>query len=149
MLTTSALRTARLLSLPLGAVGLGFEGLTRRLTGEDRDRLRAELRRRQADRTRRVLGELKGGALKAGQLLSTVEALFPQDPEATWRDALVGLQESNPGLPFAKVEPVLRELGPGRFRALDETPAAAASLGQVHRATWSRHSRCTGWSSRS
>jgi predicted unusual protein kinase regulating ubiquinone biosynthesis (AarF/ABC1/UbiB family) len=136
VLTTSALRTARLLSLPLAAVGLALEGLTRRLTGEDRERLRVELRRRQADRTRRVLGELKGGALKAGQLLSTVEALFPQDPEATWRDALVGLQESNPGLPFAEVEPVLRELGMGRFRDFDEIPAAAASLGQVHRATW-------------
>jgi hypothetical protein len=42
-----------------------------------------------------VLGELKGGALKAGQLLSTVEALFPQDPESTWRETLVGLQDGN------------------------------------------------------
>jgi predicted unusual protein kinase regulating ubiquinone biosynthesis (AarF/ABC1/UbiB family) len=99
-----------------------------------------DLRRRNADRTRRVLGRLKGGALKAGQLLSTVEALFPQDPEATWREALVGLQESNPPLPFADVEPVLvAELGP-RWRdllvELDERAVAAASLGQVHRGRW-------------
>lgn len=141
MLTTSALRVARLMSLPLAAVGLAFEGATRRLTGEDRDRVRSELRRRQAARTRRVLGDLKGGALKAGQLLSTVEALFPTDPEDTWREALVALQESNLGLPFAEIEPVLRaEIGAGwrtSFSSFSEEPAAAASLGQVHRAVWS------------
>ena len=60
-----------------------------------------------------MLGGLKGGALKAGQLLSTVEALFPQDPESTWRETLAGLQDGNAPLPFADVEPVLRaELGP-------------------------------------
>ncbi|MCU1675056.1 MAG: Ubiquinone biosynthesis monooxygenase UbiB [Frankiales bacterium] len=145
MQTSGFVRTARLLSLPLGAVGLRVEGLSRRLTGEDPERLRAALRRRNAARTRRVLGDLKGGALKAGQLLSTVEALFPQDPEGTWREALVGLQESNAGLPFAEVEPVLRaELGPrwrGRFSDFDEQHAAAASLGQVHRATWAADGR--------
>ena len=140
MQTSRLVRSAQLLSLPLGAAGLAVEGWTRRVTGEPRDRVRAELRARNAARTRRVLGGLKGGALKAGQLLSTVEALFPQDPENTWREALVGLQESNAGLPFAEVEPVLAaELGPGwrsRFASFEEAPAAAASLGQVHRATW-------------
>ncbi|MFN2522992.1 MAG: AarF/UbiB family protein, partial [Mycobacteriales bacterium] len=145
MQTSRVVRTGRLLSLPLAAAGLGVEGLTRRLTGEDRERLKVELRRRNADRTRRVLGDLKGGALKAGQLLSTVEALFPQDPEDTWREALVGLQESNAGLPFVEVEPVLQaELGPSwrdRFTAFDQQHAAAASLGQVHRGTWSADGR--------
>jgi predicted unusual protein kinase regulating ubiquinone biosynthesis (AarF/ABC1/UbiB family) len=91
-------------------------------------------------RTRRVLGELKGGALKAGQLLSTVEALFPADPEQTWREALTSLQESNPGMPWSDAEPVLRrELGPrwrDLFEEFDERPAASASIGQVHRAVW-------------
>lgn len=140
MQTGRVARTARLLSLPAGAVGLAVEGLSRRLTGEDPERLRRELRRRNAERSRRVLSDLKGGALKVGQLLSTVEALFPQDPEATWRAALVGLQESNTGLPFAQVEAVLTaELGAswrGLFSAFDTSPAAAASLGQVHRARW-------------
>ena len=139
METRRALRTAQLLTLPAGAGALAVEGAARRLAGQDRETVATDLRRRNAARTRRVLGGLKGGALKAGQLLSTVEALFPQDPESTWRDALVGLQESNAALPFAEVEPVLRrELGDWRalLPALDPVAAAAASLGQVHRGRW-------------
>ncbi len=133
-------RSLTLLSLPAGAVALATEGAVRRLLGQDAEQVRRRLRRRNADRTRRVLGDLKGGALKAGQLLSTVEALFPTDPEDTWREALTGLQESNAALPFADVEPVLAgELGP-RWRSLfscfQEQAVAAASLGQVHRAVW-------------
>ena len=138
-------RSAALLSLPLGAAALGVEGAARRLAGQDREQVRQQLRRRNAERTRRVLGGLKGGALKAGQLLSTVEALFPPDPEDTWRSALTTLQDSNPALPFAEVEPVLvAELGPAwrdLFDAFGEQAAAAASLGQVHRATWAATGR--------
>src|SRR5688500_10618829 len=139
MQTSRALRTARLLSLPAGAGALAVEGAVRRLAGQDAEHVRSDLRRRNADRTRRVLGDMKGGALKAGQLLSTVEALFPQDPDATWREALVGLQEGNEPLPFHEVEPVLRgELDDWRslLPELDERAAAAASLGQVHRGRW-------------
>jgi predicted unusual protein kinase regulating ubiquinone biosynthesis (AarF/ABC1/UbiB family) len=138
--TSHLRRSAQLLSLPAGAAALSVQGAVRRLAGQDRERVQADLRRRNAERTSRVLGGLKGGALKAGQLLSTVEALFPQDPESTWRETLVGLQEGNAPLPFAQVEPVLRqELGTSwrdRFRGFDEQAVAAASIGQVHRATW-------------
>ena len=133
-------RQLRLAGLPAGALALAVSGAVRRRRGEDPEAVRADLRARNAERTRRTLGELKGGALKAGQLLSTVEALFPQDPEATWREALTTLQEGNAALPFAEVEPVLvAELGPawrGRFGAFEECAVAAASLGQVHRATY-------------
>jgi predicted unusual protein kinase regulating ubiquinone biosynthesis (AarF/ABC1/UbiB family) len=138
--TRRALRTVQLLSLPTGAAALAAQGAVRRWRGHDPEVVAQDLRQRNAARTRRVLGGLKGGALKAGQLLSTVEALFPQDPEATWRDALVGLQESNQPLPFDDVEPVLvAELG-ARWQTLlpflERTAAAAASLGQVHRGRW-------------
>jgi len=139
--TSRIVRTAQLLSLPVGAAALAAEGIGRRAAGQDAEVVRAQLRSRNAARTTRVLGGLKGGALKAGQLLSTVDALMPQDPEATWRDALVTLQAGNASLPFAEVEPVLRaELGPGwrdLFSSFDERAVAAASLGQVHRAVWS------------
>ena len=138
--TSRAVRTAQLLSLPAGTAALAVEGAARRALGQDREQVSAQLRRRNAARTARVLGGLKGGALKAGQLLSTVEAVLPQDPEATWREALVTLQDSNAALPFAEVEPVLAaELGPDwreLFRSFDERAVAAASIGQVHRAVW-------------
>src|SRR3954470_267280 len=134
------LRTLRLVSLPLGAAALGVEGLVRRGLGQDRAEVTRRQRRKTVERTRRVLGDLKGGALKAGQLLSTVEALFPADPEESWREALTSLQESNPGMPWRDAEQVLvRELGPrwrDRFERFDERPVAAASIGQVHRAVW-------------
>jgi predicted unusual protein kinase regulating ubiquinone biosynthesis (AarF/ABC1/UbiB family) len=138
--TSRLVRTAQLLSLPAGTAALALEGAARRAAGQDPELVRARLRARNAARTTRVLGSLKGGALKAGQLLSTVEALLPQDPESTWRDALVTLQDRNAALPFAGVEPVLRaELGVNwraLFSCFDEPAAAAASLGQVHRAVW-------------
>lgn len=133
-------RGARLLSLPGAALGDAATGQVRRLRGDDPAAVGRDLRARNARRTRRVLGELKGGALKAGQLLSTVEALFPADPDATWRSTLTSLQESNPAVPFAELEPVLADmLGTGwrsRFRELDTAHAAAASIGQVHRGVW-------------
>ncbi len=140
-ITTGRLRrTLRLLSLPAGAATLSLEGLLRRTAGQPSDEVRRLLRARNAARTRRVLGELKGGALKAGQLLSTVEALLPPDPESTWRETLTALQESNAALPFEQMEPVLvRELGANwrsSFHWFDESPAAAASIGQVHRGVW-------------
>jgi predicted unusual protein kinase regulating ubiquinone biosynthesis (AarF/ABC1/UbiB family) len=133
-------RTLRLLSLPAGTLVLAAEGRVRTLAGADPETVRTQLRARNAERMRRVLGELKGGALKAGQVLSTVEALFPSDPSATWRETLTGLQEDNPAVPFADVEPVLvQELGPHwptLFASFDPDAVAAASIGQVHRATW-------------
>lgn len=118
--------------LPVRALGRSLRVRAKRMSA-------AQARAATADDTRRTLGELKGGALKAGQLLSTVETLFPQDPEGSWRTALTGLQESNVGLAFRDVEGVLCEdLGPRwreQFATFDETTVAAASIGQVHRAT--------------
>jgi predicted unusual protein kinase regulating ubiquinone biosynthesis (AarF/ABC1/UbiB family) len=138
--TSRVVRTAQLLSLPVGTAVLAVEGAARRAAGQDPTQVSARLRQRNAARTARVLGGLKGGALKAGQLLSTVEAVMPQDPESTWRETLTALQDSNAALPFADVEPVLRgELGPQwrqLFSSFDEQAVAAASIGQVHRAVW-------------
>ncbi|CAN5884514.1 AarF/ABC1/UbiB kinase family protein [soil metagenome] len=133
-------RALRLLGLPLGTAALAVEGVVRRqLLGHDAEVVRRDLRQRNAARTRRVLGDLKGGALKAGQLLATLDALFPTDPDDTWQRTLADVPEHNAPVAFALLEPVLRgELGPGwrgRFASFDERFAAAASIGQVHHAT--------------
>ncbi|MEO2108801.1 MAG: AarF/UbiB family protein [Actinomycetota bacterium] len=132
-------RTVQLSALPVGSIADRLAGLSRRVGGADADTVQADLRQRAADRMRSVLGDAKGGALKAGQLLSTVDALFPADPDATWARALAALPADNPALPFALVEPVLAaELGDRwrrRFSTFGERAVAAASIGQVHRAT--------------
>jgi predicted unusual protein kinase regulating ubiquinone biosynthesis (AarF/ABC1/UbiB family) len=138
-LTRSSLsRSLSIGMLPVRALGRSARVQVGVLTGGDRTRLSNAARAATADDTRRTLGHLKGGALKAGQLLSTVETLFPQDPDGSWRSALTALQQDNAGLPFGDVEPVLREdLGPAwrsRFGDFDEASEAAASIGQVHRA---------------
>ncbi len=138
--TTTLRRAVTLLSLPTVSAALGVAGLARRLTGADAETVRRDVRSRRIAHTRTVLGRSKGGALKAGQFLSAVEALFPADPDRAWQQALTGLQEGNPAVPWRDAEGVLTaDLGPAwreLFLELDETPVAAASIGQVHRGRW-------------
>jgi predicted unusual protein kinase regulating ubiquinone biosynthesis (AarF/ABC1/UbiB family) len=79
-------------------------------------------------------GELKGIAMKVGQILSYVDGSL--DPEA--RQLLAVLQLHSQPTPFAQVERTIREdLGPRAdplLARLDREPVAAASIGQVHRA---------------
>ncbi len=133
-------RTARLAALPLGFAGRAAVGLGKRVTGMANEVISAEVQARTAEHLFKVLGQLKGGAMKFGQALSVFEAALPEDIAAPYRAALTKLQESAPALPTATVHKVLAEqLGPRwrqRFRELDTTPAAAASIGQVHRGVW-------------
>ncbi len=133
-------RTAKLASLPLGVAGRATVGFGRRMTGRSSDELTAELQARTAEQLFTVLGELKGGAMKLGQALSVFEAALPEETAAPYREALTRLQEAAPPMPAAAVHGVLDEqLGRSwrdRFQFFDDTPAAAASIGQVHRAVW-------------
>jgi predicted unusual protein kinase regulating ubiquinone biosynthesis (AarF/ABC1/UbiB family) len=133
-------RTARLAALPLGFAGRAALGLGKRVTGVAGDVITAEIQQRTAEQLFKVLGQLKGGAMKMGQAMSVFEAALPEEIAGPYRAALTKLQEAAPPMPAGSVHKVLEaELGPRwrqRFRELDDSPAAAASIGQVHRAVW-------------
>jgi predicted unusual protein kinase regulating ubiquinone biosynthesis (AarF/ABC1/UbiB family) len=109
------------------------------------DVISAEIQMRTAEHLFKVLGQLKGGAMKMGQAMSVFEAALPEEIAGPYRAALTKLQEAAPPLPAGSVHRVLaQQFGPRwrqRFRELDDTPAAAASIGQVHRGVW-RDGRC-------
>jgi predicted unusual protein kinase regulating ubiquinone biosynthesis (AarF/ABC1/UbiB family) len=134
-------RTARLAALPLGLAGRAALGLGKRVTGIASEAISAEVQQRTAEHLFSVLGQLKGGAMKLGQALSVFEAALPEDLAGPYRAALTRLQEAAPPLPAGSVHRVLAEqLGDewrDLFRSFEDTPAAAASIGQVHRAVWS------------
>jgi predicted unusual protein kinase regulating ubiquinone biosynthesis (AarF/ABC1/UbiB family) len=138
----SALRRgAKLASLPLGFAGRATLGLGKRLGGSSSADISAQMQERAAEQLFRVLGELKGGAMKFGQALSLFEAVLPEDVAAPYRAHLSRLQDGAPPMPTSRVHAVMaRELGPdwrSKFAGFEPLPAAAASIGQVHRATWS------------
>jgi predicted unusual protein kinase regulating ubiquinone biosynthesis (AarF/ABC1/UbiB family) len=134
------MRSAKLASLPLGIAGRATLGLGKRLGGRPAESVSAELQQRTAEQVFRVLGELKGGAMKFGQALSVFEAALPEDLISPYRATLTKLQEAAPPMRAEVVHRVLaEELGSGwhsKFRKFQDVPAAAASIGQVHRATW-------------
>ena len=136
----SMARSAKLAGLPLGFAGRTALGFGKRLGGRSAEIVAQEIQQRTADQVFRVLGELKGGAMKFGQALSIFEAALPPEIAEPYRATLTRLQESAPPLPASTVHRVLAaDLGEdwrAEFASFDDVPAAAASIGQVHRAVW-------------
>ena len=85
-----------------------------------------------AVRVTEALGELKGAAMKVGQMISVHEGLLPPEVNAVLR----GLQKDAPAVPFDQMMAVIRSELPDYdelFDTLDPVPIAAASIGQVYR----------------
>jgi predicted unusual protein kinase regulating ubiquinone biosynthesis (AarF/ABC1/UbiB family) len=85
-----------------------------------------------------TLGDLKGLALKVGQMLSYMDGALPAEAEPVYRRVLAKLQREAPSLPWDAARGVLEEeLGDvsAHFAQIDPEPFAAASIGQVHRAS--------------
>lgn len=114
-------------------VGTAMGGLAARLAGERFLGIRLE-RAEHAAELRAALGGLKGPLMKVAQILSTIPDALPQE----YVQELSQLQADAPsmGWPFVKRR-MAAELGPDwrkRFAEFEQKAAAAASLGQVHRA---------------
>jgi predicted unusual protein kinase regulating ubiquinone biosynthesis (AarF/ABC1/UbiB family) len=91
-------------------------------------------REKTATQMRETLGELKGAAMKVGQMLATDPELLPEEIVRE----LATLQHSAPAMDFqatkAVVEKALERPLDEVFESFSEQPIGAASIGQVHRA---------------
>jgi predicted unusual protein kinase regulating ubiquinone biosynthesis (AarF/ABC1/UbiB family) len=85
-----------------------------------------------------MLGEMKGAAMKVGQLASFYEFSAPGEYLSTYKDALTMLQNSAPPMdPEASMAVIKEEFGQDAhelFAEFGDEAIAAASIGQVHRA---------------
>ena len=87
-----------------------------------------------------TLGEMKGAAMKLGQLASFVDNEFlPEEYREIYQEQMAKLRTSAPAMPWKKVVKVVEEeYAPERidelFGEFEEEAFAAASIGQVHRA---------------
>jgi predicted unusual protein kinase regulating ubiquinone biosynthesis (AarF/ABC1/UbiB family) len=103
-------------------------------TRRRKEELAARARIRSAGEAAALLGSMKGVFMKVGQIVSFAHDALPEQAKGM----LQGLQKDAPPMAFELVRQVIEaELGGdlgARFKHVDETPLAAASIGQVHRA---------------
>lgn len=139
-------RLARLAGLSTRAVPMATEALRRAAFGKRRDadeereaqKRVLENAKKTAEAMLKTLGEMKGLPLKLGQMASYIDGLAPPGYEERFQLTLKKLQAKAPPLSrAAAVKVVTKELGPPTeiFAEWEDDPFAAASIGQVHRAT--------------
>jgi len=136
-LITSAIRRAARLGGLVARVGvsLATEHAVSLLRADPVQRARMlESQLKNAARVVATLGEMKGAAMKVGQMLSLHEGMMPPEVAAV----LSALQKSAPRVPYRTMRAQIDKELPnaaGLFASLEQEPFAAASIGQVYRGT--------------
>ncbi len=112
------------------AVRAGADSLRRKLSSDSQKQIPPDA----ALRLVQGLDELKGAAMKMGQMLSMVEEadILPEG----WAPVLAALQSQATPRAWAHIAPLVEEVFPGftPFSKIDPDAVHAASIGQVHRA---------------
>ena len=102
---------------------------------QDRATSREALMRHIGQEVAATLGQMKGAVMKVGQIASQMQDVLPREIS----EQLAVLQNASAPMPFHVIRRQLeKELGGpvgDYFQVFDEAPFAAASIGQVHRAT--------------
>ena len=102
----------------------------------------AALERRHIEAAEQIveaLGTMKGAAMKVGQVLSFLDlGMVPEEYREEFQKKLAALRDAAPTVTFTQMRKVIEgDLGEklsGVFQDFDETPVAAASIGQVYHA---------------
>ncbi|MGI9081572.1 MAG: ABC1 kinase family protein [Thermoleophilaceae bacterium] len=135
-------RTAKVAGLAGGQTARNYATKAANLTRDEQGR-RAAAERRQADAAEQileVLGNMKGAAMKVGQVASFIDTgALPERSRQRIQARLAELRDSAPRVPFKEMRRVIeQDLGEPleeAFSDFDEEAVAAASIGQVYRAT--------------
>ncbi len=134
-------RTARLGGLAGGQAARSYAGRAADLArSEERRRAAADRRQLQAaERVLDVLGQMKGAAMKLGQVASFVDTgALPKEAHERLEAKLAKLRDSAPRVSFEQMRKVIEsDLGQPLedvFEEFEQEAFAAASIGQVYRA---------------
>ncbi len=126
----------------VGSQGARYAGTRARNLARDPEEAAQALEQRHmeaAEQMVETLGRMKGAAMKIGQLASFIDTEFlPPEYRELYQDKLATLRSTAPPMPWKKVRAVLdeewEEPVEELFEDFEHDAAAAASIGQVHRA---------------
>ena len=134
-------RTAKVTQV-IGSQGARYAGTRAANVARSPERATEHLDERHVEAAERMvdaLGTMKGAAMKIGQLASFIDTEFlPDEYRALYQEKLATLRTSAPPMPWQAVRAVLEEEWEdpveSLFEEFEHDAAAAASIGQVHRA---------------
>ncbi len=128
-------RLARLGGMAMGLVGDAAAATTHLVSSDSG--VGASFHGKAAQRLLKVFGEMKGLPMKAGQMLSYIDEILPEEHRKVYAKLLGGLQARTPPVSWEAIEQVFKADFDGRgpeelFAHIEHEPMAAASIGQVY-----------------